>query len=585
MGAFLLIRDGTRCDLDAALNAFRRKGFGEPRLFQLPQHTLRLYPKMLVPGPAFVEEGSQGLYAVGTPIYRGLGSKASLDRLWADWKDRRFDFEELRGTFALLLHHDRVLHFVTDAGGIQNVFYTDRGGIISSSFLATLAASPGTLSLDREAVVEVLAAGCLIGPQTIVEGIQRFEHAARPKWDGIVTVSPPDPPSEEALPTSFRQAIDEQLDVLSVHVKSLKNLADECGADLGLTGGYDSRLLLLLIREHFSRYSCHSHWGERPNTELECAEAVAAAAGCRHVVVPMTPTRRMTEEQLRQTMGDAMDFYDGLARKSCPWIEQLTTRSYRSAVLGANRLGLSGVGGEQYRNSDRLLRWRRPTDEWLKYRFLPGEGGDCFASSRDEVRFLERLAQKMALHLGSGRDKHMTRLDVRRFSSELYARSQIGARNNAENQISFFLSPYLEPSVAQIAYRDIPWLGAGYNFEAEMIRRLDPDIAAIPSDYGWDFLGPEPWRNQAAAYVKEFVPFSGPLLRARKPRTRGSSFDELRTRSHLVRECISSVSALRLPLRLDVLLADPLMAPVVIGLGYFLLRHREKIREAGDGCA
>ena len=118
-----------------------------------------------------------------------------------------------------------------------------------------------------------------------------------------------------------------------------------------------------------------------------------------------------------------------------------------------------------------------------------------------------------------------------------------------------------------------------------MIRRLDPDIAAIPSDYGWDFLGPEPWRNRAAAYVKEFVPFSGPLLRARKPRSRGSLFDELRTRSHLVRECISSVSALRLPLRLDVLLADPLMAPVVIGLGYFLLRHRGKIQEASGSCA
>ena len=585
MGAFLLIRDGVRCELDAALAVLRRKGFSEPRVFQLPSHKLWLYPKMLVPGPAFVEEAGQGLYSVGTLVYRGLGSRASLDRLWADWKSRQFDFQELRGTFALLLHYGGVVHFVTDALGLQNVFYTDGGGIISSSFLATLAASPGTLSLNREAAVEILAAGCLIGPETIVEGIQRFEHAAGPQWDGIATVSPPGPFSDGLPPTSFRQAVDEQLEVLSVHMKSLKNLADECGADLGLTGGYDSRLLLLLIRKHFSRYSCHSHWRERPNLELECAEAVAAAAGCRHVVVAMTPTRTMTEEQLGEMMSDAMDFYDGLARKYCPWLEQLTTRSYRSAVLGANRLGLSGVGGEQYRNSDRVLRRRRPTQEWLKYRFLPGEGGDCFASSRDERRFLDRFAQKIALHLGSGRDRHMTRLDIRRFSNELYVRSRIGTRNNAENQISFFLSPYLEPSVAQVAYRDIPWLGAGYHFEAEMIRRLDPDIASIPSDYGWNFLGREPWRNRAAAYVKEFVPLSGPLLRARKPRPRGSLFEELRARSHLVRECISTVSVLRLPLRLDVLLSDPLMAPVVIGLGYFLIRHRGKIREAGGSCA
>ncbi len=585
MGAFLLVRDDAHYDLEAALNVFRRKGLAEPRVFQLPLHKLWLYPKMLVSGPAFVEEAGQGLYAIGTLVYRGLGSHASLDRLWIDWKGRRFDFQELRGSFALFVHHAGKLHFVTDALGVQNVFYADGGSIVSSSFLATLAALPGTLSLNREAAVETLAAGCIVGPETIVVEIQRFEHAARPQWDGIVAVSPPNPPSEQSLPSSFHQAVDEQLEALSAHVKSLKNLADESGVDLGLTGGYDSRLLLLLVRKHFSNYSCHSHGRERPNLELQCAEAVAAAAGCRHVVVPMTPTHRMTEEQLVQTMGDAMDFYDGLVRKSCPWIEQLTTRSYRSAVLGANRLGLSGVGGEQYRNSDRLLRWRRPTRGWLKYRFLPGEGGDCFASSVDESHFLGRFAQKIALHLGSGRDRYLTRLDIRRFSSELHVRSQIGARNNAENQISFFLSPYLEPTVARVAYRDIPWLGAGYDFEAEMIRRLDRDIAAVPSDYGWDFLGPEPWRNRVVAYFKEFVPLSGPLLRARKPRSRGDSGDELRAKSPLVRECISSVSALRLPLRLNVLLADPLAAPIVIGLGYFLLRHGEKVREASGPCA
>lgn len=75
-----------------------------------------------------------------------------------------------------------------------------------------------------------------------------------------------------------------------------------------------------------------------------------------------------------------------------------------------------------------------------------------------------------------------------------------GRINNINNRYGYVALPFLEPTVTNHAsVIPIGWKNHGA-YEAGLIRRADPQLAAYPSGYGHAFSGPPPLSRRLADY-------------------------------------------------------------------------------------
>ncbi|MGE5343005.1 MAG: hypothetical protein ACM3SY_16135 [Candidatus Omnitrophota bacterium] len=590
MGAFFLYQENEKnadngksvSSIDrAAVNAcFEKKGFTACIKRRLGAYTLLLYRKMMIEDENFievVEHADKALYAVGTLVYKGLNYRESLRQLLDDFTGGRFDFDRLIGSFFVLIRVNERLYGFTDRAGIQNIYYCLDSGVLSSSFLAVVAASPVRLHLNKLAVTEVLTTGNLVGPDTLIHEIKRVEPHTPPRFHGLRWIGAP-----ESGPVVFdngnhEETLGQQIELLNDYFKSIKPFADHYGLISGITGGLDSRLLLIVIKQTLSNYRFFSTWRKIKTREFSIAESVCKTAGVDFISIPYTEPLDMDEHQARDTLHRAFLFMDGHVRAHHFWHEAINTRDYRSALVGEQRLGMNGVGGEQYRNEERMIRPRRNFKEWVAVELVYKYSGDCFNDRVERNEFLFYLGNKIKTRLNLADPNRIGRLDVKRYFNEVYNPANRTVRTNMENQCHFCLSPYTDYTLATNAYRIIPHLGVSREFEGEMIKRLDPVLAAIPTHYGEALIRGEPLYSRLMSVVKELTPVSlyGKLYHAHK--SKSTFYRDYVTKFPFIGENTRMLEELRLPLNPDTIKGNALLGPLVISMGHFLDELKTKI--------
>jgi hypothetical protein len=413
---------------------------------------------------------------------------------------------DLEGQFALLAYDDShsTLILASDPFGFQTLYVAERNGTtcISTSVLALarhVRARPSLLG-----VRSFLLAGYLFGRRTSWEGIERLDPATFMAFtpDGVETQlywSPEIDASVARLP--FDEVVEHCLEVAVGACRDLFAGFPPLWADL--TGGYDTRLLILLIREAGVSFDTNTR-GSPASPEHPVAREIARRAGWNWSLMTLPDE---WESLFPPLLPVALAWGDGnldaveLARVL--WAHKELGRVHYDLVTGG--------GGEHYRGHP----WRQEflqagrssrvnIDNWLDMRLLSPLNTEIFASDptpdvRDDFR--ERMVRRAEPYSG---ELNTTQLDV------MFAykhTGHLGMFNSADgaflrSRLPFYFRPIFGAAFsANYRYRN------NHRLQRHMINRLDPTVAAVRTVTG----GPaQPWR---LSNIHRFAPYYANVAR------------------------------------------------------------------------
>ena len=577
MGAFLLVKQNNPGFMPMqALKVFETMGLNAPNEFSIGNWKLWSWKKIRSAEDHFVARGRSILVCSGTPIYTGSNDLAqSLERIMDDLQNNNFRYNQVRGTYSLIYSPDgNEIKIYTDQAGIANIYFDEQADIISSSFLAVIFGLKQRVTLNKMAATEVITCGRLIGPDTLFNEINRLEISLAGKIGQLEVVRDPDLLNFPQIPaTSFNESVNEQIAALDSYFSDIRNFGNNYGVDSGLTAGHDSRMMLIQIRKYFKHFQIHSFWRKAKDLELTIAEKVAAKAGLELRVIEGKHQLDKTEAQLEDTLKKSLFFYDGHIRMHCFLMEDYHTIEHRTEILGDKKLGVNGIGGEQYRNE-----WHMELPTWsvkyfTKYALTYHLSGQCFTNTDFEKEYFKYIRTKLLNKLGlETNTRKLSKKDIQKYYNEIYVASLMGVRTNAENALGHFITPFIDRQLTRTSYKALPHHGISFAFQQAMIKKMDPELAAVQSGYGYNFVDGEPFKKKLKYLIKEFTPtrLYQQKLNRKFEAAGNKNFQEYLNKYSIFRESVNFIQQFKLPLDEKIFTARPDIMPVYLSLAYFL---------------
>jgi asparagine synthase (glutamine-hydrolysing) len=492
VGAFSLIRPGALADPDATRArlgaAFRRQGFGAPQVLSGPGWEIAAYGGLASGAALHVQPAADRRAAgAGTLFYRGRAGTAALARLAEDAAAGGIDHDALHGSYAVALEGPAGLEVLTDRIGTLPLYVDAAQTVLSTSFLALAEALP-RLTPDPVGIYDYLLQEAPHGGRTL------FEEIRVVAGDRVLSVGPDGlaardrPPPVPALPVKAPLDDHAEACLAPLRAQARDYAAAFAGRiDTALSGGFDSRLILALLREQGVMPRLHVY-GRAGDADVRIAQAIAAGEGlalehtdkAQAAVVPPDAFPGVVAANLLAFDGCPND---GLFNNGA----DLATRRARCA---GGELMLNGGGGEIFRNffylPDRPLSARQLA--WAFYgRFDPEAMGPRF----DAGAYVDGLAARIADAVG-GDPARLTRQQVELAYPLFRCRYWMGRNNGVNNRLGAAVTPFCTgAAVPAAAAVPLAAKNAG-RLEARMIARADPALARYASAYGFPFDRPPP---------------------------------------------------------------------------------------------
>lgn len=580
MGGFFLYPSDYKLN-NKVFSAFNLKGFGSHSTHRLGKFTLIHFEKQLFPLHNSIENQAIRLFATGTLIYKSKDYEDSLKCLADDLCKDKFSPEEINGNYFVIYEKQNKLFYITDPDCFYNVFYNEYNGTLSSSFIASTMSSNRKLTLNKEAITEVLTTGNLIGPDTFFNQISRLEP---------FTVLPPGYPAKIdtryriSVPTEIfknrKDTVIYQLDALGKVIVKYKELLNRCGTISGLTGGLDSRLLFFVLLKNGVNFTPYSTWRKIASLEFKCANELAAAANKRLKYVKYPDVLDLEENEYIAKVRDNFYFNDGIIRTNQIWLEEIKGKYYLKNILGKNKVDLSGVSGEQYRNSEYLIKKHYSLKNWIKYELIYYVSGSSLNRENALQLIVKNISQKIIKHLDLDSEKQISFADIKRFYNTIYSSANRTIRNSIENQAAFFISPYTEYELTRKSYLAIPYLGIGLEFQKEMICLLAPEYNDIITDYGFKLGHNIPFQYKAVPYAKKYLGLYmyHELYNKLSKGKQDSFYSLLINKFNFIKNQIATVKELNLPIDYNIIMNNSLVQPLLLETGFFIEEMNDYIK-------
>lgn len=501
MGAFLYVRkapgagvEGVRRRYRGALASLAEKHLTEGQALDGGSFALFLFQKRFVKSEqAVLFPGGDFIAAVGTLFYKGKTGAGALRRLYEDFGGPADLFSGLAGQFAVVVRKAGALYCFNDYFGIYHVYADGKADVVSSSFLAVLATLKDA-QLSPQAFYEYVFDGATYGEETLIRGIRRLDgsriHALQPlarsapKRCGLALSGPP-------------ARFDDQVDAANADlVAYFEMLRGACGERLllGFSGGYDSRLLLAAALKAGVRPRLFVG-GAAGSADVRVAKAVAAGLelGLEHL--DTAALSRPPADRFPQIVAEKLAHYDGAGIRGA--INDGEEYLWRCRRMASAPLELNGGGGEIYRDFWKIPNRRIPITDFVA-KVLEFKNLDKIAASAprfERAAYRESLAAKLKASLGGASDS-MDREQVASLYTILRSSAFAGPTVKEMNLLGHSLLPFAEPRLSLPSYR-VPLEHKIYGrLESEMIRRLNPALAAFPSSYGHRFTEPLPLKKR-----------------------------------------------------------------------------------------
>ncbi|MCG8503932.1 MAG: hypothetical protein MI755_04950 [Sphingomonadales bacterium] len=489
--AFLHIHSGpATAPPEGALAVFRKQGLGPAETFKTPNATLALYPYAVGDPAASARDGDDWCAIAGTLLFDGSAGAEAASNVLAAWRVGSLDETRLFGAYAVFLYCGRELAFFTDRLGSAKLYRSGDGAVLSTSFLAT-AECLTKRTLNTQAAYEYVFQGACYGSETPLREVVTVEPGFRYRLSDAPGSRLRSEPRPWPLPAAPRDAPFEEH--VAANLEQLGKVYDAIvgafgnAVDAALSGGYDSRLTLALLRARGLRPHVHVY-GKPTDGDVRIAKQIAAGEGFEIDHVDKSLWLPPAGEEAAETVARNFLMFDGWPTDGIfDNGVDLTTRLARAAD---GRLALNGGGGEVFRNFFYLPGRPLPARSLL-WTFYSRYDPKALTGVFDEARYLDRLEAKLISALGAS-GPALTRAQVELAYPLFRCRFWTGHNTATNNRIGPALTPFVEPPVVAAA-AEIPLAMKNHGrIEAAMIRQVDPKLAAYPSDYGFDFAQDPP---------------------------------------------------------------------------------------------
>lgn len=509
MGAFILYNKGKKSELDlvAIHSTFSNKGFSRPSIFDLGECELYLYHKQLAEAVNSYEDGNNCIFVIGTVVYKGYGYHDTLKYLLHDYIKNRIEYDRILGNYCAIFYVNNKLHILNDALNVCQLF-TDMGQhFICSSFLAS-ANAVGKLTIDRSASLEKLLTGYIVGESTLFNEVRRvIPSDYRGRWD-IHKWPPLVVPDADK---NKEKSVIDRTEAIKGYLKDIEKLAEEFKPELGLSGGYDSRLIFAAAQSAWPfKLDIHTHSTEGVkihSIEKEIVKEIAEKTGHNLTIVPTHNLDYYSGDEIEAILKDGYYYFDGRCAYNMGAFSPTYTRKYKTNTASGHGLTLNGLGGEVYRNYFANIKPFVSVKQWMKAKVYPN-AIDRIVDRATFDMVHKYICGKMDQLLPFRWKKWITAFQIRRYYSEMRMPDCDALNCNANNQMVFYLTPFIERNMTEDAYRARNYIGMSGEFQASMIKEINPVIAAFNSHYGFPFDRKEPLKYKIYMLVRGILPDS-----------------------------------------------------------------------------
>lgn len=551
MGAFFLTDNIESYKCKSALDMFCEMGFSSPRKIEIDDFSIYVYNKMVTGEDNILSENDYTLISIGTPIYKGNNYADSLSSLLKDYMDSSISHEKLFGQYTILFCHAGKVEVLRDPLGCKHVFTDNNYHIISSHMLPICQCLPGGLHINRKAFYEKMMTGFIMSPNTLFEEIFQVDNDIADKINKsankISFMSCPKVDLIKRFAKKKSICIIDQASELQAYFESIKEYSKN-GVDIGLSGGYDSRLILACLFNYTKeKMHLHSHCTEDVhNIDLQIAKQMANYVGVPCHVVNTKTLKHC--DHIHEVLRNSILYFDGRSSYSIGGCGEVYTALYRKASTEETPFSLTGIGGELYRNVFDIgfdnIRFHKFMEDKVFSQYFKK------AISRDLYQIIKRdVINRASTKLGVDGWRKYTKIIAHRYYCEIMMPDGQGVALDAYNQVSSCIAPFLEPKIIAKGYEAIDFHNSGGEFEGELIKYIDPGLAAIISTYGYP-IGKRPVKAKIKEKLRSFIPTSmwnqlaDISIRRKKPLNANHLLDDFYANSNELEEAYSYINYL-----------------------------------------
>lgn len=490
MGAFFLVRrpDGVSADkrVDKLKTGYDSDGWGAPVFLSAAGYDLCLYPKWSG-APVGLHKVDRGNFCAvtGTLIYKMKHGAAAAEQFWHDRLAGRIDWDLLYGHYCLIISENDKLSLLTDRLGTYPVFHDRDYQVISSRFMDVLTCQRQP-TIDAQAVYEYVFQGATYGNDTVIQGISRLDGSRQLAFSLGQTAVLTDIPQglgHADAPRSFDDSVARNVENLRSYFTALVACYGE-NIDTALSGGYDSRLTLALLREQGITPRLHVY-GRTGDPDVQVAKAIAEGEN-----IPLTHTdksgrAKIDADEFASVVDRNLSLFDGTPPDGI--LDDGSDIATRLERCADGELMLNGGGGEVFRNFFYLPDRRYSTTRFLWSFYNRFDPALC-SSHFDETAYFNALGEKVRMTAGTT-NTVLTRSEIEFLYVGFRCRYWMGRNNGVNNALGDALTPFIDANVVPEANRaPISYKNFG-KLEGAMIRMISPSLAGYNSAYGHGFDG------------------------------------------------------------------------------------------------
>jgi hypothetical protein len=505
MGGFFLVCAGPNEDrADEVIRlqrAFAELGFAPPEVVKEEGYLLAAYPKFHTRSVALkrYHNGDFG-FVCGTCLCES-GGLADVAVLHDGVTPRSPMSDQIMGQYAAVFKKNGRTEIKLDRFGGYHLFYNLDARIVCSSFFA-ICSVLHSLTLSQHNTYEYVFNGVVSGNDTLFNEVKIAPIQATIVVGsyGLEIIRPPLPVTRMFASPRRDASLRESIALLDRYFSAVAcSFGDRVRS--ALSGGYDSRLILAFLRRHGMKPSLYVY-GRAPERDVRLAAEIASREGFLLEAIdkddrPIIPPTEFLETAHRNFIAADGYGYAGIFHNGAE-TEELARR-----VLG-DTIAIHGGGGEIFRNFFYLPDREYTINELLWSFYSQFDPATCTAlfDSRNYYAGLERKVMDV---LGSD-ESALPRPAIEWLYHSFRCRAWNGKVDSIASRYGFTAMPYLERSITEHASAlPLCWKNHGA-YEAELIRRVDSQLAGYPSGYGHNFSGPPPLSRRLSDYLTHLRP-------------------------------------------------------------------------------
>lgn len=490
-----------------ALSCLARQGSKNPVTADHNSYRVYFFPKQLSEIQNFITvENGDFCGSSGNFIYKGQMGKLALSALLHDFHPGNYHPQDFNGIFTLLLKKHNRLYLLTDPMGGNRVYQNNLQSFWSSSFLAA-ASTASELSANKQAIYEYAFQEATYGSDTVfrevatLDSLKNFEFTP----DGPIA-------HDKGLNFSFHPNTAPLHDLVDETVQLLRNTVQPVSKMFGnrirtaLSGGYDSRLMLALLKDSGSTPGIYVY-GSDDSPDVVVARTIAEGEDfpLDHIDKGNYPVPKV--QDYTKTVEDNFYGLDGLPGEGIfDFGANMDTRRTRSSH---GYMIFNGGGGEIFRNFFYLpefsLSGGKFTISDLISSFYSRYSCDFCQDNFNEQQYRDALHDKIKVALMVSTDR-LSRGQVEYVYPAFRLRYWTARDNNNNSRLGPYLTPFISYTLIKKALT-IPLKFKNHGiFQAELIKAVSPELAAYMSDYGHSFDRKIPAKVKFRSYLTYYRP-------------------------------------------------------------------------------